>query len=63
MQVHNIRKLERVNTSPFAKQRSNIQQTVLGDFYSARAVSRHPRIPSWIRHCSVKLKQLRESIF
>ena len=35
----------------------------LGDFYSAPAVSRHPHIPSWIPHCTVKLKQLREPIF
>ena len=31
-----------------AKQRSNIEQTVLGGFYSARAISRHPRILSRI---------------
>ena len=32
-------------------------------FYSARTVSCHPRILSWIPHCTVKLKQLREPIF
>ena len=46
-----------------AKQRSNIEQTVLGDFYSECTVSFHPRIPSWISHCTVKLKQLWELIF
>ena len=39
MQGHNI---------TIAKQRSNIEQTVLGDFYSARAISHHPRILSRI---------------
>ena len=39
MQGHNI---------TLAKQRSNIEQTVSGDFYSARAISRHPRILSRI---------------
>ena len=31
--------------------------------FSARAVSRHPRILSRRPHCTVKLKQLREPIF
>ena len=46
MQGHNI---------TLAKQRSNIEQTVLGDFYSARAISRHPRILSRIVQDSTAL--------